>query len=66
VSTDGTTWQEVASGQPDNQEVKMVFEPASAKFIKITQTGTPEDSPDEIPWSMRQMKIYGYSEGNAL
>jgi hypothetical protein len=38
-----------------------VFKSAGARFIRITQTGRPEDSPDEIPWTMRQLKIYGYT-----
>jgi hypothetical protein len=65
VSADGSVWREVASGQPENQEVQIVFEPTNAKYIRITQTGTPDASPDEIPWSMRQMKIYGYSADKA-
>ena len=60
ISTDGNTWKAVASGAPGGQDVKIAFEPANARFIRITQTGTPEASPDEIPWSMRQMKVYGY------
>jgi len=61
LSADGRSWREVAGGQPDNQEVKIVFNPAGARFIRITQTGMPEDSPDDIPWTMRQLKIYGYT-----
>ncbi len=60
LSVDGKSWEEVAAGQPGNQEVQIIFPPTRARFIRITQTGTPEDSPDEIPWSMRQLRIYGY------
>ena len=60
LSDDGKSWQEVAAGQPASQEVKIVFPPVRARFIRITETGTPEDSPDVIPWSMRQLRIYGY------
>lgn len=60
LSVDGNSWQQVATGQPGNQEVRIIFPPTRARFIRITQTGTPEDSPDAIPWSMRQLRIYGY------
>lgn len=60
LSGDGTQWKEVASGNPETQEVQISFPPTRARFIRITQTATPEISPDEIPWSMRQMKVYAY------
>ena len=65
LSRDGKEWKEVAAGNPDSQEVQIVFPPTPARFIRITQTASPEVSPDEIPWSMRQMKVYAYPVGSA-
>src|SRR5690606_24564446 len=42
VSTDGTTWSApVAQGPGQNPKTTIVFAPVEAKFVRITQTGTP-------------------------
>jgi hypothetical protein len=58
VSADGTNWNSVSTGEGGHQEVAISFDPVSARFLRITQTAALEEE-GEIPWSMRQMKIYG-------
>ena len=43
VSMDGTTWSEpVAEGQGQNPTTTITLKPVQAKFVRITQTGTPQ------------------------
>ena len=67
VSADQNNWTQVAGGNCDDQDVMMVFKPVEARFLRITLTGEPDPSEDEIPWSMRQLKVYGYApETNSI
>jgi mono/diheme cytochrome c family protein len=67
VSSDQKSWKQVAAGACEDQDVMIVFEPVEGRFLKITLTGEAEISEDEIPWSMRQLKVYGYaSEQNSI
>ncbi|UWX55384.1 discoidin domain-containing protein [Maribacter litopenaei] len=61
TSTDGNSWKEIKNGKGEQADVSLVFEPIETKFVRMKLTenfGSQEDH--EIPWSMRQMKIYGY------
>ena len=63
TSTDGSSWKEIENGKGEQADVSMVFEPVRTKFVRMRLTenfGPQEDR--EIPWSIRQMKIYGYLE----
>jgi mono/diheme cytochrome c family protein len=56
VSADGKTWSKtVAEGKGDGAHTTISFAPASAKFVRITQTDTAPDAP---PWSIRNLRIY--------
>ncbi len=58
VSQDGKSWKTVHSTKGENEHILVVFEPVKTKFLRIEQTGNLEENA-EIPWSMRQLKIYG-------
>jgi mono/diheme cytochrome c family protein len=55
VSTDGTTWTTVATGEGDGGTTVIPFKPARAKFIKITQTAAAENAP---AWSIQRLRLY--------
>jgi hypothetical protein len=63
ASTDGTTWKEIQQGKGTQADVSLVFEPMKTKYLRmrLTENFGPQEE-HEIPWSMRQMKIYGYME----
>jgi hypothetical protein len=56
VSSDGTAWTKVATGQGDGGTTVIPFKAVDAKFIKITQTATAENAP---AWSIRRLRLYG-------
>lgn len=58
ISADGKQWQKVAKGNCENEDVVISFPKVSAKFLRITQTNNLDEE-GEIPWSMRQLKIFG-------
>ena len=61
VSMDGEHWnQPVAAGQCDEPDNVIAFYPVSAKFVRITQTGRLEEGREEVPWAMRQLKVFGF------
>jgi mono/diheme cytochrome c family protein len=55
TSLNGTTWTPVATGQGTGASTTITFKPAQAKFIKITQTASPENAP---PLSITGLRIY--------
>lgn len=60
VSIDGATWQPLAENTANHANIAIVFKPTQLKFLRITLAadfGPEEDL--EIPWSIRQMKLYG-------
>jgi mono/diheme cytochrome c family protein len=60
TSMDGSSWMEIENSNGEQADVSLVFDTVKAKFLRIKLTknfGPQEDH--EIPWSMRQMKIYG-------
>ncbi|RRQ50779.1 sorbosone dehydrogenase [Maribacter algicola] len=67
TSMDGSSWKEIEKGEGEQADVSLIFDPDEAKFIRMSLTknfGPQEDR--EIPWSMRQMKIYGASKKPVL
>jgi hypothetical protein len=55
LSDDGLTWgPPVASGRGTHAMTEILFAPARAKFIRITQTGTV----DGLYWSIHELSIY--------
>jgi mono/diheme cytochrome c family protein len=56
VSIDGTSWgSPVATGKGEGAHTTITFEPARARFIRITQTEAAADAP---AWSIRNLRIY--------
>jgi hypothetical protein len=53
---DGTTWSNaVAEGQGDGTRTDVSFTPVKAKYIRITQTGTPDDA---AHWAISNLRVY--------
>jgi mono/diheme cytochrome c family protein len=56
LSADGTAWSApVASGPGNEGTIVATFAPASARFVRITQTATTPDAP---AWGMRLLRLY--------
>ena len=55
VSTDGTRWTTVATGQGSQATSVVPFTPVRAKFVRINQTATTPDAP---AWSVQRVRIY--------
>jgi len=56
VSMDGKTWgSPLAEGPGQHPSTTISFAPVRAKFIRITQTGTPQ-SP--FGWSIQRVRIF--------
>ena len=56
VSMDGTTWSEpVAEGQGQNPTTTIAFKPVPARFVRITQTGTPQTA---AAWAIQRVRIF--------
>jgi mono/diheme cytochrome c family protein/glucose/arabinose dehydrogenase len=61
VSTDGTTWSApVAQGPGQNPKTTITFPPVSAKFVRITQTGTPANP--QAGWAIQRLTIFRAGE----
>lgn len=60
TSVDGNTWQEnIPSIKGSEGENIISLNATKAKFVRIKlEASVPKDG-DDIPWSMRQLKIYG-------
>ncbi len=57
VSTDGTTWSApVAQGPGQNPKTTIAFAPVEAKFVRITQTGTPANA--NTGWAIQRLTIF--------
>jgi hypothetical protein len=55
ISMDGTTWSEpVAEGSGQNPTTTITLKPVPAKFVRITQTGTP---PNPSAWAIQRVRI---------
>jgi hypothetical protein len=55
VSMDGTTWSEpVAEGAGQNPTTTITVKPVQAKFVRITQTGTPQNP---TAWAIQRVRI---------
>ncbi|MBT8185712.1 MAG: c-type cytochrome [Eudoraea sp.] len=59
ASVDGINWKKLIEGKCDQADVLIVFDLVKAKFLRITQLENIEVNDSDIPWAMRQMKIYG-------
>jgi len=55
VSTNGTTWTQIAEGKGEGSAHTITFNPVQAKFIKITQTGTEQNAP---AWNIQRLRMY--------
>ena len=55
ISADGNSWNQVADGTGKGLATTVTFNPASAKFVRITLTTGVENGP---PWSIQSLKLY--------
>jgi hypothetical protein len=58
TSLNGTTWTPVAEGQGSGTPTIITFKPVQAKFVRLTQTASPENAP---PLSIQQLRLYRVS-----
>lgn len=58
ASYDGNTWTKLMDYKGTANENVISLEKAPAKFIRMTLNTSLPAEPDEIPWSMRSMKVY--------
>ncbi|MGB5359048.1 MAG: discoidin domain-containing protein, partial [Eudoraea sp.] len=65
ISSDGANWNTIKEGKCDNPDTILTFEPNKTKFLRIVLTDNLEEE-GEIPWSMRQMKIFGLLQNEKL
>lgn len=57
ISTDGSTWSApVAHGPGQNPKTTIRFAPVDAKFVRITQTGTPTNP--NLGWAIQRLTIF--------
>jgi mono/diheme cytochrome c family protein len=55
LSMDGTAWKTVAEGKGDGASTDIMFAPAQAKFVRITQTATVDSAP---VWSIQGLRLF--------
>jgi glucosylceramidase len=53
VSTDGTSWRDVASGAGTGQLTTIDFRPTRARLVRVTQTGSAGSW-----WSVAEVRVY--------
>jgi hypothetical protein len=64
ISSDGNQWENVKSGSCEQPEVLISMDGAVARFIRIVHMGNVKEE-GEIPWTMRQLKIFGKQESSS-
>jgi hypothetical protein len=58
ISSDGSTWKSVSTGKGNGPITNIVFSPAKAKFIRITQTGSVAGN----FWSIHELQIFAAND----
>jgi mono/diheme cytochrome c family protein len=58
VSTDGQTWSDPVATGAGSPNVVASFDPVRAKFVRITQTGTPTGNQANLAWAIQYVRIY--------
>lgn len=66
-SVDGKSWTKLATEKGNQAEIILRFKPTSVKFLRMTlmEDVNPEEDL-EIPWVMKQMKIFGKKADESL
>ena len=55
VSMDGTTWSEPVAEGPGQNTTTISIKPVPARFVRITQTGTPAPP---AQWAIQRVRIF--------
>jgi mono/diheme cytochrome c family protein/glucose/arabinose dehydrogenase len=58
-SLDGISWKKLEIEEPNDIRVALKFPETRLEFLRFTLTDVPLEM-DNIPWSMRQMELYGH------
>ncbi|MFM1878895.1 MAG: hypothetical protein RLZZ241_1761 [Bacteroidota bacterium] len=58
-STNGKSWKHLEDAQPDSIRVNLKIPKTKLQAIRFTLTEAPPES-ENIPWSMRNMQLYGH------
>jgi hypothetical protein len=56
ISTDGSSWTQIAEGKGESDTTNITVKPTKAKFIRITQT---DEAPNAVAWNMEKFRLYG-------
>jgi hypothetical protein len=56
VSGDGASWKAVAEGKSTGPSTAITFQPAAARFVRVTLTASVENGP---AWSIQNLRLYG-------
>ena len=59
LSTDGQTWNKVATGKGSGAVTDLMFPTSKTKFIRITQTGEVKG----LFWSIHELNIFAAKAG---
>jgi hypothetical protein len=59
LSSDGSSWTQVAEGAAVGANSAVAFPAAQARFVRITLTSTVEKSP---AWSVQGLRVYRAAE----
>ena len=58
-------WNTIVAGKCDSPDAILSFAPSKTKFLRFVLTDNLEED-GEIPWSMRQLKIFGILQNDKL
>jgi glucosylceramidase len=56
ISSDGSSWTQIAEGKSESDTTNITVKPTKAKFIRMTQTG---EAPKAVAWNMEKFRLYG-------
>ena len=59
VSLDGQDWTTVALGTGNDPDISITFPPVKTRYLRINQTGTVENGEVKVPWSMKELQLFG-------
>ncbi len=60
ASNDGKSWSKLVEEKGNHAKVVLVFDPVDTKFLRMTLLKDVEPMEDlKIPWSIKQMKVFG-------
>jgi mono/diheme cytochrome c family protein/glucose/arabinose dehydrogenase len=65
ASRGDTSWETIGSYRPEEQKVRIRFEARTLDKLRLVLSDIPTDL-GPIPWSIRQLKLFGWTQASAL